>query len=287
VKFQTESDGSEKDNFAFRRAHKRMQRKEGSEDQRQTGRLEMVMIAQALTPVRGSTNGWSRTVKENRFRNEELHPIYRLKRYLSPQIAEVVLNCPDEDSLWESHRKEVTIVVVDLRGFTSFADSVEPEEVMVLLRNYHAEMGRLVFKFQGTLERFTGDGIMAYFDSFTPCEHHTKEAVRMALEMRDRGKELRAGWLKKGYDLDVGIGLAAGYATVGSFGFEGRMDYGAVGKVTNLTYRLCEEADGGQILTNQKTLSKIEDFVHAEPMETLQLKGIARPITAFNILALR
>jgi adenylate cyclase len=246
------------------------------------------MIAQALTSVRGSTGGWSRAVKENRFRKEEeLHRMYRLKRYLSPRIAEAVLNCPDEDSVWESHRQDVTIVVVDLRGFTSFADSAEPEEVMVLLRDYHAEMGRLVFKFQGTLERFTGDGIMAFFDDFTPCEHHTKEAVRMALEMRDRAKELRAGWLKKGYDLALGIGLAAGYATVGNLGFEGRMDYGAVGKVTNLTYRLCEEAGGGQILTNQKTLSKIEDFVHAEPMEALQLKGIARPISAFNILGIK
>jgi class 3 adenylate cyclase len=213
--------------------------------------------------------------------------MYRLKRYLSPQIAEIVLKCPDEDGLWVSHRQEVTVVVLDLRGFTSFADSAEPEEVMALLRDYHAEMGRLVFKFQGTLERFTGDGIMAFFDDFTPCEHHTKEAVRMALEMRDRAKELRAGWLKKGYDLDLGIGLAAGYATVGNFGFEGRMDYGAVGKVTNLTYRLCEEAAGGQILTNQKTLSKIEDFVLAEPVEELQLRGIARPINAFNIRGTR
>jgi adenylate cyclase len=227
-------------------------------------------------------------MKENRFRkDEELQRIYRLKRYLSPQIAEVVLNCPDEDSLWESHRQKVTIVVVDLRGFTSFADRAEPEEVMVLLRDYHAEMGRLVFKYQGTLERFTGDGMMAFFDSLTPCEHHTKEAVRMVLEMRDRGKELRAGWLKKGYDLDLGIALAAGYATVGTFGFEGRMDYGAVGKVTNLAYRLCAAAAGGQILTNQKTLSEIEDFVHAEPMEALQLKGIARPISVFSILGIK
>jgi adenylate cyclase len=222
-------------------------------------------------------------MKETRFHKED-DRMYRLKRYFSPQIAEIVLKCPDEDSLWVSHRQEVTVVVLHLRGFTSFADCAEPEEVMALLRDYHAEMGRLVFKFHGTLERFTGDGIMVFFNDSSPCEQHTKEAVRMALEMRHRAKELRIEWLKKGYDLDLGIGLAAGYATVGHFGFEGRMDYGAVGKVTNLTYRLCEEAGGGRILTNQKTLSTIEDFVHVEPVEKLQLKGIQRPVSAFNIL---
>ena len=149
-------------------------------------------------------------------------------------------------------------MVLDLCGFTRFANNVEPEEVMAVLRNYHAEMGRLVFKFDGTLERFTGDGMMIFFNEIIPIEEQAKKAVMMALAMRDRGKELRNDWLKKGYDLDLGIGLAAGYATVGNFGFEGRMDYGAVGKVTNLTYRLCEEASGGQILTNQKTLSKVE-----------------------------
>jgi class 3 adenylate cyclase len=155
---------------------------------------------------------------------------------------------------------------------------------MALLRHYHAEMGRLVFKFHGTLERFTGDGMMVFFNDPIPCEQQAKKAVMMALEMRDRGKELRTGWLNKGYDLDLGIGLATGYATVGNFGFEGRMDYGAVGKVTNLTYRLCEEASGGQILTNRNTLSKIEDFVHAEPVAELQLKGFTHPVSAFNIL---
>jgi class 3 adenylate cyclase len=217
-------------------------------------------------------------------KENELSSMNRLRRYLSPQIAEIILKCPDETSLWESRRQEVTIVVLDLRGFTRFANNAEPEELMALLRHYHAEMGRLVFKFHGTLERFTGDGMMVFFNDPVPCEQQVKKAVMMALEMRDRGKELRTGWLNKGYDLDLGIGLAAGYATVGNFGFEGRMDYGAVGKVTNLTYRLCEEASGGQILTNRNTLSKIEDFVHAEPVAELQLKGFTHPVSAFNIL---
>lgn len=213
--------------------------------------------------------------------------MHRLKRYLSPQVAEIVLKCPDEESLWETHRQDITVVAMNLRGFTRFADSSEPEEVMALLRDYHAEMGRLVFKFQGTLERFTGDGIMVFFNDPIPCEQHTERAVRMACEMRDRAKQLRTGWLKKGYDLDLGIGLAAGYATVGNFGFEERMDYGAVGKVPNLAYRLCEEASGGQILTNQKTLSRVECSLFAEPLEKLSLKGFLRPIAAFNILGFR
>jgi adenylate cyclase len=220
-------------------------------------------------------------------KQNELHRVYRLKRYLSPQIADIVLKCPDEDSLWESCRQEVTVVVLDLRGFTQFANSSEPEEVMALLRSYHAEMGSLVFKFQGTLERFTGEGIKVFFNEPSPCEQHTKKAVTMALEMRDSAKELRKKWLKKGYDLDLGIGLAAGYATVGNFGFEGRMDYGAVGKVTNLTYRLCEESKGGQILTNQQTLCKIEGCVHAETLENLHLKGFSHPIKVFNIVGIK
>ena len=224
-------------------------------------------------------------MKENAPQKQnELHTMQRLMRYLSPQIAEIVLKCPTEASLWESHRQEVTIVVLDLCGFTRFANNVEPEEVMAVLRNYHAEMGRLVFKFHGTLERFTGDGMMIFFNEIIPIEEQAKKAVMMALAMRDRGKELRNDWLKKGYDLDLGIGLAAGYATVGNFGFEGRMDYGAVGKVTNLTYRLCEEASGGQILTNQKTLSKVESLVHVEPVGQLQLIGLPHPVSAFNIV---
>lgn len=244
------------------------------------------MLDQGLVPLTRPQVDWNRAMKESSLQREnELRRMYRrLKRYFSPQIAEIVLRCPDEESLWKSHWREVTVVVLDLRGFTEFTNSAAPEEVMALLRNYHGEMGKLVFKFQGTLERFTGDGMMVFFDDLVPCEQQTKKAVMMALEMRDRARELHTGWLKKGYELDLGIALAAGYATVGNFGFEGRMDYGAVGKVTNLTYRLCEKAGGGQILTDQKTLSKIDDFVHAEAVAQLQLKGFPYPIHAFNIL---
>ena len=210
----------------------------------------------------------------------------RLKRYLSPQIAETILKS-DDDNLFKSHRREITAVFLDLRGFTAFSNSAEPEEVMALLRSYHTEMGKLIFRFEGTVEHFLGDGIMVFFNDPTPCEDHTERAVRMALEMRARINDLRTGWLKKGYDLDLGIGLAAGYAAVGNIGFEGRMHYGAVGKVTNLASRLCAEAKGGQILTNQKTLSKIESLVEAEPLEEFHLKGFSRPVFAFNIVKVK
>jgi adenylate cyclase len=197
-----------------------------------------------------------------------------------------VLDC-DNEGLFKIHRREITAVFLDLRGFTSFSDSVEPEDFAALLRTYHAEMGELIFKFDGTLEHFAGDGIMVFFNAPIPCEDHTERAVLMALEMCERMKELRSRWLKKGYDLDLGIGLAAGFATIGNIGFEGRMEYGAVGNVTNLASRLCDQAKGGQILTNQRTLSKIENFVNSEQLGEMHLKGFVCPVAAFNILNLK
>jgi adenylate cyclase len=216
----------------------------------------------------------------------EIGRMARLKRYFSPQVADSVLE-KDDDSMFKTHRREITVVFLDLRGFTAFSDSAEPEEIMELLRSYHAVMGKLVFKFEGTLERFAGDGIMIFFNDPIACEDHTERAVRMAVAMRAEARELRAGWLKKGYDLDLGVGLACGYATLGNIGFEGRIDYGAIGNVTNLASRLCDEAKGGQILTNQKTLSKVEHLVESEPLSELQLKGFARPVTAINIVGIK
>jgi class 3 adenylate cyclase len=212
----------------------------------------------------------------------ELERVNRLKRYLSPQIAETIL--ADEENLFKTHRREITIVFLDLRGFTAFSDNAEPEEVMDFLRDYHTEMGRLVFKYEGTLERFMGDGIVVIFNDPIQCADHAQKAVEMALEMRDRVKELRTSWLKKGFDLDLGVGFAAGYATLGTVGFEGRMDYGTVGNLPNLAARLCAEAKGGQILTDQKTISKIDDRFDAEPLPEFQLKGISRPVLAYNII---
>jgi class 3 adenylate cyclase len=148
-------------------------------------------------------------------------------------------------------------------------------------------MGQVIFHFGGTLERFAGDGIMIFFNDPIPCPDHAEKAVRMALQMQAKVKELRRNWSKTGYELDLGIGMAVGYATLGNIGFEGRLDYGAIGNVTNLAARLCGEAKAGQILTNQKTLSKIEHVVEVEALEELQLKGVNRPVAAFNIVRLK
>jgi len=226
---------------------------------------------------------WNRTLADKvKQQVDELQRMNRLKRYLSPQIAETIL--ADDENLFKTHRREITAVFLDLRGFTPFSDSAEPEEVMEVLHSYHAEMGKLIFKFEGTLERFVGDGIVIIFNDPIRYDDHCQKAVRMALEMRDRVKELRVAWTKQGYDLDLGVGLAAGYATLGTVGFEGRMDYGTVGNLPNLAARLCAEAKGGQILTDQKTMSKIEDLFESETLPELQLKGISRPVVAYNIV---
>lgn len=227
---------------------------------------------------------WNRTLAYKvQAQVEEIQRMGRLKRYLSPQIAETILR--DDQDLFKTHRREITIVFLDLRGFTAFSDTAEPEEVMDFLRDYHSEMGRLIFKYEGTLERFVGDGIVVIFNDPLPCANHGEKAAQMALDMRDRVKELRQDWQKKGYNLDLGVGLSSGYATLGTVGFEGRMDYSSIGNLPNLASRLCAEAKGGQILTDQKTSSRLENKFTLETIEELQLKGLARPVMAYNLLA--
>jgi class 3 adenylate cyclase len=245
--------------------------------------LARVRAMMRLKEMHDRLEDWNRSLSETvRKQVADLERMARLKRYLSPQIAETILE--DDSDLFKTHRREITILFLDLRGFTAFSDSAEPEEVMELLRHYHGEMGHVIFKYEGTLERFMGDGIVVIFNDPIPCAEHTHKAARMALEMRDRMKDLRAAWRKKGYDLDLGVGFSAGYATLGTMGFEGRMDYGSVGNLPNLASRLCSEARGGQILTDQKTMSRIEDAFEAEKIEALNLKGIHRPVAAFNII---
>lgn len=248
--------------------------------------LARVRAMMRIKQLHDTLEEWNRDLAAKvRQQVKELQRMDRLKRYLSPQIAQTVLD--ENQDLFKSHRREITVVFLDLRGFTAFSDSAEPEEVMEILRHYHAAMGSLIFQFDGTLERFAGDGIMIFFNDPVPCPDHTAKAAQMALEMRAQIVELRKSWLKRGYNLDIGIGLAAGYATLGNIGFEGRMDYGAIGNVTNLAARLCAEAKGGQVLIDQKTLSKIEDRVQVESLDELHLKGFGRPVTAFNILSLK
>ena len=216
----------------------------------------------------------------------QLESLSQLKRFFSPQLAEAILTGGAGDPL-ASHRREVAVVFLDLRGFTAFAEISEPEEVMRVLREYHAEMGKLILAHEGTLERFTGDGLMIFFNDPVVVPNPAERALRMAVAMRDCVKDMSIGWHKHGYDLGLGIGIAQGFATIGAIGFEGRLDYGAVGTVTNLAARLCGEAKSGQILTNRKTLSEIDELVEAEPIGDLKLKGFANPLAAFNIAALK
>ena len=196
----------------------------------------------------GELAEWNRTL-EQRVSEQvgELEQLGRLKRFFSPQLAELIVAGGAADPL-KTHRREITVVFLDLRGFTAFAETAEPEEVMGVLREYHAEMGRLVLEHEGTLERFTGDGMMVFFNDPVEAPDPAERALRMALAMRDSVARLAIGWRKRGWDLALGVGLAKGYATIGAIGFEGRWDYGAIGTVTNLAARLCGEARPGQIL---------------------------------------
>ena len=212
----------------------------------------------------------------------ELESLGRLKRFFSPQLAEAIVSGGAEDPL-KSHRRDITVVFVDLRGFTAFAESSEPEEVMAVLREYHAEMGMIIVAHEGTLERFTGDGMMIFFNDPVVLENPSERAVRMAVEMRARVAEIATRWRRLGYDLDFGVGIAQGYATLGAIGFEGRWDYGAIGSVTNLAARLCNEAKPGQILISRRVFAAVEELVEATPVGELVLKGFCRPIPTYQV----
>jgi adenylate cyclase len=216
----------------------------------------------------------------------QLERLGRLKRFFSPQLAEIIVAGGAEDPL-KSHRREVTVVFLDLRGFTAFAETAEPEEVMGVLREYHAEMGRLILEHEGTLERFAGDGMMVFFNDPTPVPNPAERAVRMALAMREQVAGLSVKWRKRGFDLDFGVGIAQGYATIGAIGFEGRLDYGAIGTVTNLAARLCGEARPGQILVAQRVLGALEELMEGEPVGELALKGFLKPVPAYNVVRLK
>ena len=229
---------------------------------------------------------WGRTLEQRvQQQVEELERMGRLRRFLSPQLADLVVSSGDESFL-DSHRREITVVFCDLRGFTAFAETSEPEEVMGVLGDYYAALGDLVSRFEGTLERFTGDGLMAFFNDPLPCEDAPLRAVRMAVAMRSRIQSLAREWGRYGYDLALGVGLTQGYATLGRVGFEARLDYTAVGSVTNLAARLCAEARPWQILLSQRVHAAVEEFVTSEPVGELTLRGFSRPVLAFNIVGL-
>jgi adenylate cyclase len=230
---------------------------------------------------------WNRTLAQRVEQQlAQLDRLGRLKRFFSPHLAELIVNGDAEDPL-RSHRREITVVFLDLRGFTAFAETSEPEEVMGVLREYHAAMGRVILEHEGTLERFTGDGMMIFFNDPLPVPDGPERAVRMAVAMRERVDELLVKWRKRGYELDFGVGIAQGYATIGAIGFEGRMDYGAIGTVTNLAARLCGEAQPRQILIAQRLFGNVESLVEVEELGGLTLKGFSRPVPAYNVLGLK
>ena len=229
---------------------------------------------------------WNRTL-EQRVQEQvgQLERMGRLRRFLSPQLADLVVSSGDESFL-DSHRRDITVVFCDLRAFTAFAETSEPEEVMGVLDDYYQALGDLVTRFEGTLERFTGDGLMVFFNDPLPCEDAPLRAVRMAVAMRNRVEGLAKDWKRHGHDLALGVGVAQGYATLGRVGFEGRSDYTAIGNCTNLAARLCAEARPWQILLSPRVHAAVEEFVTSEPVGELTLRGFSRPVATFNVVGL-
>jgi class 3 adenylate cyclase/CheY-like chemotaxis protein len=227
---------------------------------------------------------WNRTL-EQRVQQQlaEIERVGRLRRFLSPQLADVIVSSGNELAL-ESHRRDVAVVFCDLRGFTPFAETAEPEEVMAVLHDYHAAVGELIFRFEGTLERFLGDGLMVLFNDPLPCPDAAARAVRMAAAMREAALGVLDRWRWVGYQLGFGVGIAKGYATLGRIGFEGRFDYGAIGTVPNLAARLCDKAQSGQILISKPVLAAAEEVAEVEPLGELSLKGFSRPVPAYNLV---
>lgn len=255
-----------------------------------TARVRSVLRLKALhDQVQGQAAElatWNRTL-EQRVSEQvaEIERVGRLKRFLAPQIAKII--SAGDEKLLDSHRREVTVMFGDLRNFTAFSETAEPEEVMTVLREYHAELGALVQAFEGTLERFVGDGLMVLFNDPLPCPDPSLRAVRMSVAMRDKMTILTDKWRKYGHELGFGVGIAHGYATLGRIGFEGQFAYTAIGSVANLAARLCGEAKTGQILIDGKVHVATEASIEAEPTGELALKGFHRPVRAFNVKSVR
>jgi len=230
---------------------------------------------------------WNKTL-EQRVAEQvaEIERMSRLKRFLAPQVAESIISTGNEPLL-TSHRRDVAIVFCDLRGFTSLAETAEPEEVMEVLREYHAALGEVIHRFEGTLERFLGDGLMVLFNDPVPCPDPAMRAVKMAIAMRDCVAGLTRRWRMHGHELGFGVGIAQGYATLGRIGFEGRFDYAAIGTVANMASRLCSEAKAGQILVSQRILAAVEDIVEAQPLGEISLKGLTQIVHAHDVRGLK
>ena len=229
---------------------------------------------------------WNRELEQRvQDQVEQLERVGRLRRFLPAQLADLIVSSGDESFL-KGHRREVTVVFCDLRGFTAFAETAEPEDVWEILGEYHGALGDLIARFEGTLERFTGDGLMVFFNDPIPCDDAPLRSIRMALAMRQRVQELADGWQRRGHELAFGVGIAQGYATLGRIGFSGRFDYASIGSVTNLAARLCAESAPWQILVTQRVNAAAEDLVVSRFVGELSLRGFSRPVRAFEVSGL-
>jgi class 3 adenylate cyclase len=217
----------------------------------------------------------------------EIERVGRLRRFLPPQVAEVIASTADADALLASHRREITVVCCDLRGFTTLTENAEPEDVMTVLREYHDGVGELIFKYEGTLERFAGDGVMVIFNDPLPCLDHAERGVRLALDMRAAVARLGERWKKRGHEIGFGVAVALGYATLGQIGFDRRREYTAIGSVVSLAHRLCAAALPGQVLISQRVLAAVESQCEVAPVGELALKGFNRPTPAYDVLRWR
>src|SRR6516162_3701997 len=229
---------------------------------------------------------WNKTLEERvSAQVGEIERVSRLKWFLAPQIAETIVSSGGE-AILESHRRDIVALFCDMRGFTAFSETAEPEDVMAVLREYHSALGPLIHGYEGTLERFTGDGMIVIFNDPVLCADPALRAVRLALEMRDAVASLARLWADRGHEIGFGVGIAQGYATLGRIGFEGRFDYTAMGTVTNLAARLCAEAKPGQILVTRRVAGAIDSIAALEPLGDIALKGLSRPVAVLNVIAL-
>jgi adenylate cyclase len=239
--------------------------------------------AQRLEGQAAELAAWNKTLAERvAAQVGEIERMERLKWFLAPQIAEMIVSSGGE-AILESHRRDIVALFCDMRGFTAFSETAEPEEVMAVLREYHGAIGPLVHRHEGTLDRFTGDGMIVIFNDPVPCPDPALRAVRLALDMRDAVASLARSWAGRGHEIGFGVGVAQGYATLGRIGFEGRLDYTAMGTVINLAARLCAEAKDGQILVTQRVAGAIDGVADLEPLGDITLKGLSRPVAVLNV----
>ncbi len=229
---------------------------------------------------------WNKTLAERvAAQVREIQQMERLKWFLAPQIAQTIVSSGG-DAILESHRRDIVVLFCDMRGFTAFSEIAEPEDVMAVLREYHGALGPLVHRYEGTLDRFTGDGMLVVFNDPLPCPDPALRAVRLAVDMRDAAAALARSWMARGHEIGFGVGIAQGYATLGRIGFEGRFDYTAIGTVTNVAARLCAEAKDGQVLVTQRVAAAIDKLAELQHLGDIAFKGLSRPITVLNVSGL-